>query len=191
MEKVMVVKKDILINSGFRDEAGFFTENIEKITETVLNNYFFIERGLAENDFLLKQIIPYAVVKNGGRYLMMKRLTGQSEKRLHGLLSIGVGGHINESEAGENILLKGMTRELNEEIAVKYSDMKLIGVLNNPADDVGRVHLGFVYLIIADGDFLINEPDKMTGEWALPEELVKSIDRMEGWSALLISRLFP
>ena len=192
-EKIMVVDKNKLIKNGFGDATGFFTEGAEKIVETVLSDYFFMERSLCETDPSYKQIIPYAIVRYGTNFLLLQRLAGQKEKRLHGLMSIGVGGHINELEknTGANILLNGLKRELEEEITIEYRMApEYLGVLNDATNEVGSVHLGFVYKIIADNDiFTINEPDKMAGRWATASELSRNYDKMESWSKIIIKSL--
>ena len=192
-EKIMVVNKNKLIENGFDDSTGFFTENVEIIIETVLSNYFFMERRLCETDPSYKQIIPYAIVKYETNYLLLQRLAGQNEKRLHGMLSVGVGGHINEREKNKSgdILLNGLIRELEEEVTVERSTApEFLGVLNDATNDVGSVHLGFVYKITADSEFFnINEPDKMTGRWVSIEDLSRNYNEMESWSKLIIKSL--
>jgi predicted NUDIX family phosphoesterase len=55
----------------------------------------FADRPAAESDPSRKQIIPYAVVLRGDQVFAAERLTGGGESRLHGKLSIGIGGHVN------------------------------------------------------------------------------------------------
>ena len=87
---------------------------------------------LVENDPSLKQIIPYVVLMHAERVFLVKRLPAQSEQRLAGMYSIGIGGHINkddaadETQAGESdaaesfhsVLVEGMNREIREEVFV-------------------------------------------------------------------------
>ena len=190
MEKVMVVAKSALYAAGFEDETGFFAGAFPALTAAIVNSHIFMERGISETDYDYKQIIPYTVVKYKNKYLLLKRLSKQGEKRLHGMLSIGVGGHINENErqGGETMLINGALRELNEEVRVSFTkDPVFMGFLNDNEADVGRVHLGLVYLLAAeDGVFKINEKDKMEGGWAAAGELAEKLPAMEGWSRILI-----
>ncbi|MEG1686418.1 MAG: hypothetical protein RR276_00900, partial [Angelakisella sp.] len=55
----------------------------------------FIPRPEAENDPTRKQIIPYVVLCRGSEVFATRRLNKGGEARLHGLLSLGIGGHIN------------------------------------------------------------------------------------------------
>jgi len=55
------------------------------------------------------------------------------EARLHNLYSIGVGGHINPVDAGDDILVRAMLREFNEEL--DYSGdftWKVLGFSTDP-----------------------------------------------------------
>ena len=194
IEKVMVVKKEDLHRAGFSDGTGFFTDGGEKIIDAVISGYFFMDRKACETDPSYKQIIPYAVARRGDRYLLTRRLSGQSEKRLHGKLSIGFGGHINESEESDaptGIILRGLLRELSEEVSIKFSKTpEFVGIINDAGDGVGSVHLGFVYKIEAESDeFTINEPEKMTGRWATADELARLAGGLESWSRLIIGKI--
>jgi len=62
---------------------------------------FFIERPRAEEDPTYRQIIPYALVRYRGRYLLMRRTQGGGEARLHNRYTLGVGGHINPGQPGK------------------------------------------------------------------------------------------
>ena len=192
-EKVMAVKKEILVKNGFRDEKGFYIRNKRAIYNTALIDHVFLKRSECETDPTYKQIIPYVIVSYHNKYLLLKRLPAQGEKRLHGLYSIGVGGHIKENEdAGEkDIIVAGTLRELNEEVALsRVGAPGYIGFLNDNTNEVGSVHLGLVFMLGANDDyFKINEPDKMTGSWASLDELGLLADRAETWSRVMIDFL--
>ena len=194
MEKVMAVAKSALYAAGFTDETGFFAGAFPALADAIVKNHIFMERGVSETNYDYKQIIPYTVVKHKDAYLLLRRLNKQGEKRLHGMLSIGVGGHINENErrGGESMLIAGALRELNEEVRVSYvQNPVFMGFLNDNGADVGRVHLGLVYLLTADNAaFTINETDKMEGGWAAADELADKLPAMEGWSRILIESGF-
>ena len=117
--------------------------------------FSFVPRGLAEEDRQKKQIIPYILLQNadGSRTAAYNRQG--SEKRLHDLWSIGIGGHINPedstttSDSFETILKTGMQRELDEELArrVDGEDIEFIGMISEDITPVGSVHMGAVFLI--------------------------------------------
>src|SRR5580698_2532454 len=85
-------------------------------------NVTYINRSAAEQDRRYKQLIPYALIICNDKILRYRRGKGGQETRLHGLFSVGVGGHISEEDNGlfSNRVgyEEGMRRELMEEIAV-------------------------------------------------------------------------
>ncbi|MBI4682240.1 MAG: hypothetical protein HY757_03975 [Nitrospirae bacterium] len=103
-EKVLVIRNDLLCPYIQNKSGCLITEQKEQIFNKILNNQVFMSRDNAEYDFEHKQVIPYVIIRNGNNYLLLKRLTGQTEKRLHNKYSLGIGGHINpeSSMTGEN-----------------------------------------------------------------------------------------
>ncbi len=188
-EKVLAVHKDLL-EGYFQDiPYGLITNNRNLIFDEVLKNYCFLDRDKAEYDYNYRQIIPYIVVRKGDLYLLLKRLDKQTEKRLHGKYSLGIGGHINPdcSDDCENIIMGGLYKELNEEIALeKPFKLTFSGIINNEKSDVGKVHVGFLYILDANSlEFEILEKEKMTGEWIKKEQLSEYYEYLEGWSQIV------
>lgn len=188
-EKVLAVHKDLL-EGYFQDiPYGLITNNRNLIFDEVLKNYCFLDRDKAEYDYNYRQVIPYIVVRKGDLYLLLKRLDKQTEKRLHGKYSLGIGGHINPdcSDDCENIIMGGLYKELNEEIALeKPLKLTFSGIINNEKSDVGKVHVGFLYILDANSlEFEILEKEKMTGEWIKKEQLLEYYEYLEGWSQIV------
>ncbi|MCT4563299.1 MAG: NUDIX domain-containing protein [Maledivibacter sp.] len=188
-EKVLVVHKDLL-KEYFKDISyGLIVDNTDLIFDKALKNHSFLDRDIAEYDYDYRQIIPYIIVKNEDSYLLLKRLNKQTEKRLHGKYSLGVGGHINPDPSNkyENVIMSGLYRELNEEISIKEPfELTFAGVINNQTSDVGKVHVGFLYILEASSlDFEVLEKEKMTGEWVTQEELTAYYEYLEGWSQIV------
>ncbi|HOJ94557.1 MAG TPA: DNA mismatch repair protein MutT, partial [Fervidobacterium nodosum] len=69
----------------------------------VLKNGFFVERSIAEYDESTRQVIPYIVLKENDEYIFFKRTTNQTEKRLHNLITLGVGGHLNVEDSTDPV----------------------------------------------------------------------------------------
>ena len=106
-------------------------------------------RDEMERDPAFKQVIPYLVVRDGPSYFLMRRTRAGGDERLHERWSIGVGGHLNEGDGG---LEGGLRREWAEEIDAAFEpEFRLVGLLNDDESDVGRVHVGVVYLAEAGG----------------------------------------
>ncbi len=140
-----------------------------------------------------KQPIPYAIaifrdVTNRAFLFWMDRLEGTSDRRLHGRASFGVGGHIGAADTG---IEAALTREWNEEVATPaLPRFTPLGLLNDDGDDVGRVHLGVVYLaLLASPEIQVREREKLAGALVPLEEAVARADELEGWSAALISHI--
>ena len=140
-----------------------------------------------------KQPIPYAIAifrdaTNRAFLFWMDRLEGTSDRRLHGRASFGVGGHIGAADAG---IEAALTREWNEEVATPaLPRFTPLGLLNDDGDDVGRVHLGVVYLaLLASPAIQVREREKLAGALVPLEEAVARADELEGWSAALISHI--
>jgi len=96
-EQVLVVRRQLL------DDLGSFqglSAEVDRYLPEFLKreNNFFVARSAAEDDPSLKQIIPYAVFCHGDRILHYTRGSKSGEKRLVAKESIGIGGHINDSD---------------------------------------------------------------------------------------------
>lgn len=163
---------------------------------------FFVERRWAEQDSSLKQIIPYTIVTDGESVLSLRRLDKGGERRLHGKLSIGVGGHINpvDREAaprhGDDLIAAGAWREIEEELYIpEDAKMKVVGLVNDESNPVGSVHLGVVHVAkVADVSCVkVKERDQLEGSFVSAGEIKKRAADpealMETWSSLVAERL--
>jgi predicted NUDIX family phosphoesterase len=176
--------------------TGKFTKtHLDRALDYILSNYSFRSRALVEEDPSFKQIIPYVIVRFEDRYLLLQRTSKQTEKRLHGKLSIGIGGHINDLEVAgthKNILHAGLERELEEEIHLmgQRRSLDLAGIISDDSTPVGQVHLGLVFILETDSPkHTVNEPDLMTAEWASLDQLRERRDRMETWSQIAFDQI--
>jgi predicted NUDIX family phosphoesterase len=111
----------------------------------------FLPRSEVEDDPSLKQIIPYVVFRCGDSVFCYTRGKSQGEARLHRLRSLGVGGHVAETDADGRATLEAydmaMRREIDEEVAVSSDGrIRLVGLINDDSTPVGQVHLGVVHV---------------------------------------------
>lgn len=152
-QKIMVVDRAKLFGEdhfeGFSDKIDF--------SKRIIENFEYTKRGLAEISKTLKQPIGYAVIINKKlkKIFAYQRATSTEhaqEARLHGKWSIGVGGHIDESEkSAENPIYASMLREINEEVIINGShDIKLLGYINYEGTPVDSVHFGVLHVIEVD-----------------------------------------
>ena len=147
----------------------------------------YLERPIAEDDPGHKQLIPYVVVRDGDRVFLMERTDAGGDARLHGKASIGVGGHLNPVDDGDDALMAGLRREWDEELTAAWTpDFRLVGLLNDDSNPVGAVHLGVVFAVEADGRAVeVREREKLTGAFVASDAVRAAWDRLETWSQLV------
>jgi predicted NUDIX family phosphoesterase len=180
-ELVYVVPRVDILGSGAWH--GVRTADTNEFLAVVAAHGRFEPRGAMEADPSFKQIIPYLVLRDGSRYFLMRRTRAGGDARLHEAWSIGVGGHVNP---GDRDLAGGLLREWREELVAEFvPEFRLVGLLNDDTTDVGRVHVGAIYLAEASGrPVTIRETDKLTGGFATPAQVEEVVDRLETWSRL-------
>lgn len=195
MEFVLVVPRYRLFPQRFPHGFEPFADGerdgwLDRIRE----HGFFVERRHAETQPDLKQVIPYATFERGDDLFLMRRLGKGGEARLHGKLSVGVGGHINPVDGAADALDAGLRREIEEEVAVDGTwRAEPAGVLNDDSTAVGAVHFGLVYRVFVEGDVRVRENDALEGSLTPRAEVARLLreerPRFETWSALLLDRL--
>ncbi len=194
-ENILVIKRSLL------DELGAFqglSFEPRKYLDAILSrgNNFFLRRDQAEKDPGHKQIIPYVLLAHAGRVLFYVRGKKAGEQRLVAKGSIGIGGHMNESDESlfaldEAAYRAGVEREVGEEIAIntKFED-RIVALLNDDSTEVGRVHLGVVHV------FKLAEPNVEKREAMITNvaflnqnELMTRRDSLETWSQICLDSL--
>jgi len=209
-ELVFAIPTDDLWKLLTYKETGLIKGN-SHVLNRIVQNGLFRKRSELEKDPSFKQIIPYAIISNkepesrtwldklrGVRqnqsFYLFKRTSGQTEKRLHNKLHLGVGGHMNpgtSNEPDEQYLINELKRELFEELRLLngclIKAIEFIGFINDDSISVGRVHIGLLYNIhISNKDVVINETDKMTAEWVDINNLIEYYEEMETWTKIAI-----
>ena len=185
-ERVLVVPRSVLM--GDPGWHGVTTDGLANFEHVVREHGEFRDRAEMETDRRWKQVIPYLVLRDGGKYFLMRRTQAGTDARLHDRWTIGVGGHLNP---GDRDLAGGLLREWREEVDADFEPaFQLVGLLNDDTGDVGSVHVGAVYAADAEGRTVaIRETDKLSGAFAEPSQVAAVVDRMESWSALVFSHL--
>ena len=194
-ENVLVIKRALF------DELGSFQGlNFEpaKYLQAILSrgNNFFLSRPKAETDPTHKQIIPYVLLAHGDKVLHYVRGKKAGEQRLVAKGSIGIGGHMNESDESlfaldEAAYRVGVEREVGEEISIntKFED-RIVALLNDDSTEVGQVHLGIVHV------FKLAEPKVEKREAMITnlaflgnDKLAARRDSLETWSQICLDSL--
>src|SRR6266571_2748474 len=194
-ENILVIKRSLF------DELGAFQGlNFEpkKYLDAILSrgNNFFLGRGRAEKDPTHKQIIPYVLLTHGDKVLFYVRGKKAGEQRLVAKGSIGIGGHMNESDESlfaldEAAYRAGVEREVAEEIKIEAKfDDRVVALLNDDSNEVGQVHLGVVHV------FKLAEPNVEKREAMITNiafldknKLMTRRDSLETWSQICLDSL--
>ena len=188
-EDVLVVNNKYLQSFINNSGSSFIANSNDQLFKLILEKHIFMPRDLAEYDFNHKQVIPYLIIRNNDSYLLLQRTSKQSEKRLHNKFSLGIGGHINpeSSDHGNNLIIGGVYKELNEEVLIKKPyDLKFIGTINDESNSVSKVHLGLLYeLEVPSAEYEVLEKDKMSAQWENRDNLINYYDKMETWSQIV------
>jgi predicted NUDIX family phosphoesterase len=163
----------------------------------------FMDRPTAETSPEWKQLIPYCVLRRPDEVLCVQRKKAQVENRLHGMLSIGLGGHINphpdRSMGDPESFAAALWQELEEELVIHkdHGPPRMVGLLNDDSNAVGQVHVGLVYVMDIPPrsttpveNVRVREISKMTGGFRSLVELQplwQDPGRFESWSRLLLN----
>jgi predicted NUDIX family phosphoesterase len=194
-ENVLVVRRELFEHLGSFQGLNFEPEKYLKAILSRGSN-FFIPRPEAESNPAYKQIIPYALIAFEKTVLYYVRGKKAGEQRLVAKGSIGIGGHMNESDESlfaldEQAYRAGVEREVNEEIKIDtpFED-RIVALLNDDSTEVGRVHLGIVHI------FKLKEPNVQKREAMITgltfltrEELMARRESLESWSQICLDSL--
>ncbi len=192
-ERVLCFQRKLL------EELGVFQGinlEIEKYLPVVTSSshILYLNRNEAELDKRYKQLIPYVLVICKDKILRYRRGKGGQETRLHGLYSVGVGGHISEEDHG--LFSKGlgyhdgMRRELMEEVAIEELNEAAVALINDDSTEVGYVHFGVVHIMrVANESIVGRRSGILSPEFVPIAEAVKDSSGYESWSRFCLDHL--
>jgi predicted NUDIX family phosphoesterase len=149
-------------------------------------------RSQVEEDPTFKQIIPYVVFRAADLVFCYTRGQSQGEARLRRLRSLGVGGHVSEDDAGAGkswaAYEVAMRRELDEEVVLESPGrIRQVGLINDDATPVGRVHLGVVHLFELERPAVAPREEGLAEARFLTMAAIGSLrDEFETWSQICI-----
>ena len=190
-ERVLCFERRLLDEVGAFQGLSFDVDNYLKVV-TSPANLTYRNRREAEQDIRFKQLIPYIILVHDERVLRYRRGKGGEETRLHGLFSIGVGGHISEEDAGlfsntRSGYDDGMRRELREEVDIEPLSEAAVAVINDDSVEVGRVHFGVVHLVrVADEAAVGRRKGIVAPEFIPMGEAIRDSASYESWSRLCL-----
>ena len=194
-EQILVIKRELF------DEIGSFQglcPEVDRYLQILLlkESNFFVPRSAAENDPSLKQLIPYAIFRHNGKILHYTRGAKSGEKRLVSKGSIGIGGHINDSDESlfsfdQSAYHNAVRREIAEELRlVGGFTERAVALINDDSTEVGKVHLGVVHLVdLESADVRAGEKAIAELGFATRDELLQRRDSLETWSQIVLDGL--
>jgi len=199
LEQQLSAVSQIALLEGFISEVSG-----QAILRAIRGQGRFHARASAETDPSFKQLIPYVVLTNeaGDKFFVYSRDRQQAETRLHGRLSLGIGGHVEPRDLvavegkKQAAISAAAARELREEVLPDLGGKDLaglvrIGFLNDDSNVVGSVHLGVAYVLVipeeSQAKLENQQPPRVTGYWQSLDWVRQHSSRFETWSQLLIA----
>ena len=189
------------------DKSGITTTEKPKNLFLVAELSSWIEKtDDLERDESWLQVIPYVIIRYAGEFLCYRRSPREGESRLHGLVSAGIGGHVEFSDGdsvshdtGSSIynmeaIFRCASREVEEETGKKFEfndrDWAFCGVIFDRSNPVGRVHLGLVFVLNVMDKFDPSGELDFIGWKGFQDIMEMSVKNLtEPWTSIISSRL--
>jgi len=192
-ERVLCFERKLLEQLGVFHGINLDIEKYLPVV-TASKNILYINRSEAELDKRYKQLIPYVLIICGDKILRYRRGKGGQETRLHGLFSVGIGGHISEEDnslfANAVGYTESMRRELMEEVAIDEVREAAVAVINDDSTDVGYVHLGIVHVMYVDDESVAGRRSGIVAPEFVPiADAIKDASSYESWSKFCLENL--
>jgi len=156
-------------------------------------------RTWLETDENFRQLVSYVVFRHAHSVLVYRRTPKGGETRLHGRLSLGVGGHVNATDLVSQegtvdltaSLHRACAREIAEEVATgRVERLITIGIIKESGNAVSRVHLGVVTECWLEApEVTLIDPGLVDADFVPVSTLPSLSERMETWSSCLLSHL--
>jgi predicted NUDIX family phosphoesterase len=194
-ERVLCFQRKLLEDLGVFQGLSLDVDKYLPVL-TSARNTLYLNRSEAEQDKRYKQLIPYVLILCHDRILRYRRGKGGQETRLHGLYSVGVGGHISEEDHGlfSNALgyQDGMKRELMEEVDIKDANEVAVAVINDDSTEVGYVHFGVVHILRTHSEAVVGRRSGIVSpEFVSIADASKDLAAYESWSRFCLEQLEP
>ena len=164
------------------------------------NNLWFGPRMELESRECFRQVIPYIILKYESQVVIYQRTSSGLETRLHGLRSIGFGGHVciedivinNKKISCIKTVERAAIREVQEELVCPpVKSKKFVGIICESENTVDKVHLGIVEIWSLESLTISAKEDTICEcEFVQIIQLKRESKSMEKWSRLCCDLLF-
>ena len=218
--KCLVVPTEVLEKQPFWKRLAKTEEGVKGLLllreEELLNLFDLIELNKqfrerfgetgVENDPAWQQIGVFALIVQGPKFFVYVRGGKDSsakDMRLHGKLSIGVGGHVDE---GDGHPMVSLYRELGEELYFTLNgevipvprNARIVGIIKDSTNDVGKVHTGLACVLELENPDIavrINQTDnEIKFGYMVDLEKFSELKKkhpIESWAELVEKNLLP
>lgn len=200
MQRVLTIPSDSV--NHLYEYSAFYAdpERIMSALNAIKTLGKLVERDVAEKDPSLRQIVACAVVRSESGLLCLRRSRNADRPALRLRYTMLVGGHVDacDLDHGES-LVNCLSRELKEELGV-HAPLRppLLGVVSDPSNLVGWLHLGIVFDVIIRRNVIELAGEHDTSEFVharkrqavelMPfSEIRKIAHRLDPWSSLFIT----
>ena len=183
-ESILVVQREDICTSALW--TGYQKSDFSQELITIKNKAIFMPRDIAEESPKYKQIIPYLIFKYQDSYFLMQRKKSTTEQRLALKYTLGIGGHLREEDLAGVTIFDWALREFYEEVNYTGSmTTTALGIINDDATDVGKVHIGFAFLLEGNSPDISIKSELKSGNLVSLHDL-KTIyyDSLETWSQI-------
>ncbi len=192
-ERVLCFERGLLEQLGVFQGINLEVDKYLSVV-TATSKLVYLNRSEAEHDQRYKQLIPYVLLICRDKILRYRRGKGGQETRLHGLYSVGIGGHISDQDDGlfaKDIgYQEGMRRELMEEVALEQVNAPPVAVINDDSTEVGRVHFGVVHVMHVPAESVAGRrPGIVSPEFIPIAQAVSDTSAYESWSRFCLEHL--
>ena len=188
-EHILVVKRELLFPEGAWH--GIKQVDSNQYMAIINTHKEFHPRSIMETDPRYKQIIPYMIFKHNDSYFLMQRKAKASETRLQNKYTLGIGGHMRQTDlTGSTTIFDWARREFDEEVHYTGTlDIQFLGILNDDSNPVGQVHIGLVLLLTGDSSTISVKEELQSGILATLPECQEHYDNLESWSQHILKTL--
>ena len=175
---------------------------VSSLTDAIKRDKQFMPRSKAEQNANYLQPIPCAVLRYKDRVLILKRK--KPGHPLHDKYDIWAGGHVSETDAGTDILLNTLNRELTEEVFIKEAydlNPKPIALIRTNEDARASRHIAVLYeielksedvaLALNQKEFRSTRGTSMSGKLIEIKEIHDIYDDMGNWSKYIVDHFWP
>ncbi len=192
-ERVLCFERKLFEELGVFQGLSLDVERYLRVLSSA-TQLVYLNRSDAEQDKRYKQLIPYVLLICNDKILRYRRGRGGQETRLHGLYSVGVGGHISEEDHGlfssHRGYHDGMRRELMEEVVVDEAKEAAVAVINDDSTEVGSVHFGVVHVMHVTSENVAGRRSGIVGPEFIPMvDARKDPSAYESWSRFCLEHL--